>query len=152
MAGLVFRISLPRVGSKLTHQIASAHGCGTNCRPGPSSEAVSVSVRSKTIIDSCRFALGHLARQRLVLLYRERHPVEWIAVADLVWPKSLLQQVLHKFAPLPRGDGPLEPPNQILWEVQQELLCVHDSPKFEGLDITINLVYRGKPTMQWTRP
>jgi hypothetical protein len=32
---------------------------------------------------------------------------------------------LHKIAPLPRGDGSLEPPNQIFRKTQQELLCGH---------------------------
>jgi hypothetical protein len=106
--------------------LASAHRCGTNrLTPKLSSGAVSARFRRETVVDGCRFPLGHLGRQRLILLHGERRPIEGIAVADLVRRKSLLQQSLHKFAPLPGRDGSLEPPNQIFREAQQELLCGH---------------------------
>lgn len=49
--------------------------------------------------------------------------------------------MLHKFAPLPWGDGSLEPTDQILREAKQKLLCGHDWSASLIFPIDIDIQY-----------
>jgi hypothetical protein len=89
--------------------------------PKPSSDRVAGRFRCKTILYRRRLPFGHFDCKRRVLLYGQGRLVEGVAVADFIGRKGLLQQPPDEFAALPRGDGALEPPDQVLREPHQQL-------------------------------
>jgi hypothetical protein len=76
-------------------------------------------VRCKTVVKSHCFPFGHLRRQCFVLFDGERGLVQRIAVADLIRRQRLLQELLDKLAALARGNGSLEPPDQLFREAHE---------------------------------
>jgi hypothetical protein len=71
------------------------------------------------------------------LLHGERRAIEGIAVADLVWGERLLQQPLHKFAPLPRATGRLNLRTKSSGRCSRSCCVFMTARSFENFEITI---------------
>jgi hypothetical protein len=76
----------------------------------------------------CRFPFGHLSRQRLILLHRERYLAEGIAVGDVISGQNPLEGLLYTLTPLPWRYCSLQPPDQIFREPHYHLLYRHYQP------------------------